>query len=416
MRLAFLPILCLVLACTGGQIRASAEISLPLEGYYRPGRYMPVHITADLPARDTPLLLQGQGVIPTQINTPPARLDVIVPLLPLDNTLRSLCYSTGQTQSPLRALQPSQRLVGLVADDLNIAQQLFPNHTVIPLRLDPATPLPGPIAAWQTLDAIVLDQPLAQQLGPSTLATLLAGGTRLVVRSPAPPDSVWPWSRLNDCWVLTPDLAGPVLAGPNPSALAPVQGWRAEWPSAFRYRIVLFAAIGAILLLSLTMVRWRFTPLLVLLLSAAIVLLLASWSKNRAAVLLRSGQVVVLRNALAQTDLWHYYASPNATTVQVPWLELTWPFFDDRADRDAMQVSLLCQPDGQPLSFVCRLPPSLKIGFLSRSLSQVSLPAASAATPANPLLRLSQRAYLRPGDQVLGQLPPAPSTADPTST
>ncbi|MGE5608793.1 MAG: hypothetical protein ACM359_06045 [Bacillota bacterium] len=404
--------LCLSLIWISSPAQAAVEMSLPLEGYYRPGRYMPVRVMAE---QTSTLFLQGQGVIPTQINADQTRLDGIIPLFPLDNTLRLLHWTAGGTQgtlqSSLRALQPDQCLVGLVADDLPFARQLFPDKTVIPIRLDPATPLPGPIAAWQALDAVVLDQPMAQQLGQSKLAALLAGGTLIAVRGQGPPNSDWPWSSRGNYWILIPDLAGPQFAGVLPAAFVPVQGWRAEWPVAFRRRIVLSAVICSLLLLVLSLVRTRWTVLLLVLLSATVVLLLGLWWKNRSAVLLRDGQVIVLRDKLAQVDLWHYYASPSVTIAQVPWLDTTWPFFEDPADCDAMGLSLLCRADGQPLSFSGRIPPGLKIGFLSRSIGGAVPATSSPVSPSNPLVRLAKRAYLTEGDQIVGQLP-SDSTGD----
>lgn len=406
-------LLCLALIWMDGPAQGAVEFSLPLEGYYRPGRYMPARITAE----QTPmLLLQGTGVLPTQVNADQTRLDGIAPLLPLDNTLRTLHWDAGGTrgtlQASLRALQPDQRLVGLVADDLEFARRLFPDQTIIPIRLDPAMPLPGPIAAWQALDAIVLDPPVAQQLGQGKLGALLAGGTWIAVRGQSPPDADWPWAAREGYWVLSPDLAGPRIAGVYSGAFAPVQGWRAEWPVAFRRRMVLCAVVCSILLLGLALVRSRWTPLLMVLLSAATVLLLGLWWKNRSAVLLREGQVIVARNPLAQVDLWHYYASPSAATAQVPWLDTTWPFFEDGADLDALGVTLHCGADGQPISFVCRIPPGLKMGFLSRSLGRASPATASPVAPDNPLVRLAKRAYLSQGDQMVGQILPSHSAGD----
>jgi hypothetical protein len=140
--------------------------------------------------------------------------------------------------------------------------------------------------------------------------------------------------------------------------------------------------------------------------------MLALWWKNRSAVLLRDGEVIVLRDRLAQVDLWHYYAAPSPVAAQVAWLDLTWPFFEDRADVDAMGVTLHCRMDGQPLWFVCRIPAGLKIGFLSRSIGRAVPATSSAATANNPLVRLARRAYLTQRDQVVGQLLPSQPMGD----
>src|SRR5687768_2437345 len=99
MRIALLMVLMPVLAAH------AATLDLPLDGYYREGRYMPVRVTADACEW---LDIQGEGVLPIRVHARGAAIDAVFPLLimssPVSLTLRDDKGITQQFSLNLRSL------------------------------------------------------------------------------------------------------------------------------------------------------------------------------------------------------------------------------------------------------------------------------------------------------------------------
>jgi hypothetical protein len=393
-------------------LRADITLDLPLEGYYRPGRYLPVRYSASSAAA---LTISGPGVLPTRIDLSSGPARGIAPVLPLESALRQLhAQVDGQPPSPiattLRALSPDQALIGFTGPDPSALGQLFPDKTLIPIRLTPADLLAASPVAWETLDALVLDAATAVQLKQETLAALAASGVILAAQADAAPDSQWPWRQVGPYWILHYQPAGPMISTAYPILFDPVQGWQADWPVAFRHRVLLYALIFSILMLGLVVIRPRFTPVLAVLLSAATVVSLALWWRGRAAVLQREGDIVILSNRLRQTDTWTYIASATPASASLPCSAAMRPLFEQPADRQTTGLLLRCASDGQPLSFTWRCVPGVKLAFLSRSITPWTAgPGALEPAEGNPLALLARRVYLAPGSRILGQFPADPS-------
>ena len=90
-RSIILPLL--LFAAIGNPVFADDAITLPLQGYFRVGRYMPVRIAS---ARDGQMVM-GSGIVPVRIQTnlPPA--DRIVPVLM--TSARRIACGTGAVAS-----------------------------------------------------------------------------------------------------------------------------------------------------------------------------------------------------------------------------------------------------------------------------------------------------------------------------
>lgn len=388
---------------------AGAEITLelPLEGYYRPGRYMPVRYTASASAPH--LTIAGNGVTPAEIELSAGRAQGIAPILTWDTTLRELHGQVqgerARTSTALRALAPDQALVGFTSSDASAVRQLFPDRTIIPVRLSAADLVNSPPAAWEALDALVVDAAVAAQWKPETIHSLLASGVIVAVQTPVAPDAHWPWRQEGPFFILQHRPIGPAISTAYPVLFDPVQGWQADWPAAFRYRIFLYALLFAILLLGLVVMRPRLTPLWAVLLSIGTVLALGVWWHGRAAVLRREGDVAILSERLRQSDTWTYLASATSAAADWPWAGLVRPQFEQQTDRQITGLLLRCSSTGQPVSFAWRSVPGVKLAFLSRSLSPRDA-HTEPVQPAqgNPLASLARRIYLRPGSQILGQL------------
>lgn len=350
------------------------------------------------------LTIDAPGALTTIIDLQQQPAQGLVPILPLSPSLRQLRWrlsdgSQGTIAFPLKPLPPDQCLLGLAAGNPQSLSHLFPEKSVVPIRLDPANPIPGPAVAWSTLDAIVLDPAQAATIGPNSIAQLLAAQTTIIVLGninlPIPP------TRKTDQFTLfappfSPPLASPVL----PAAFAPVAGWHADWPKPFRVRILLISLIITVILLAVALLPPPFSALAGLLVSAASVLAIALLF-SPVPVLQKGGDIVLQLPDLRQIDSWNYFASPTNTIATFHASASTWPVFMHESDPLLLNLTLLCQADGLPDRFQFRLSRGVSAAFLSRSLSTDHLPQSAPHLPTdihNPLLRLARRLYLQPGD------------------
>ena len=227
--------LCLVVQSIG-----EVKYSLPLQGYYRAGRFMPVAFTG---GEGGTVKLAADGAVTTVIDS---ANDGIAPWLVWRDDVRTDLF--GQ---PLHALSDDERLVGLVGDQ--VPADWFAGKSIVEIRLDSAEVLRGPVAAWQSLDGIVLDYP------PSAKVTgaLVAGGTSVAVRSGAEPRDGLPWRHDGDFWVA--GSPSNLSMTPSDAVYDCVADWSAQSPPIFRRQVVLVAIVIAIGFLSLGLWRtkWR---------------------------------------------------------------------------------------------------------------------------------------------------------------
>src|SRR5438105_12471906 len=68
-------------------------VTLPLRGYYHPGRYMPVHVFAAAQSDREAVRLMSRGSVWTFVKLEGGRVDTIVPWLPIDDRARALYWS-----------------------------------------------------------------------------------------------------------------------------------------------------------------------------------------------------------------------------------------------------------------------------------------------------------------------------------
>ena len=131
---------------------ADVRLMLPLEGNYRAGRYMPVRVAASGVSGGS-LTILARGAIPLVVDAPAGAVDTVAPWLAVRDSLGEVRWSDQFDQHPvdirLRALGEGEKLVALCGMDAAAARQLFPEQTVITVRLDPSQPLPEPLCAWR---------------------------------------------------------------------------------------------------------------------------------------------------------------------------------------------------------------------------------------------------------------------------
>jgi len=396
----------LLLLCTAA---GPIELSLPLDGHYRPGKYIPVKFRADFAASSSGYVeLGAQGAVPTRIFLSEGEGQGIAPLL-LIGSNRQITWrasrDSGRLDGPLKGVGEGQRLVGFTTVDLPFAKELFKDDSIIPILLDITDPIPGPAVAWEALDAVVLDATAARP-EDDKLAGLLAGGVVVAYRSVVKPDERWPWKRRGEYWVLSADIAGPRFSSEYPVPFAPIQGWEAGWSAPLRWRIVLYGVVFAILALGLSLMRLRFTPLMLLGLSMLFCGLLAVWARGKSAVLIRGVEIRIVNEQMTQSDRWSYFAAANNASLQYLWdAPVCRPLFEQSGDRALSGLVLQCDSSGNPSEFIYRLRATMKLAILCRSVTPSVQQMKTQDVPATaPPLSLVRRLYLRPEDALVGEI------------
>lgn len=376
-------------------------ISLPTEGHYRRGRYMPVRVEGATPTDSISVL--GGGTIPTEINHPDSPAFTIPWLIAGDLITDPRWQAAGgppQLPLVLHPLASDERLVGFAGTSQELAQLLFPGNTIVPVQLDESELL-EPVEAWECLDAVVLSSSAAARLDEARLATLLAGGTIIAVRSDAAPTGHWPWQRRGGYWVLQYRPAGPQPIV-EPEAYQPTYSWDRGWPGAFRRRVLFAAVLFSILSLASLLYRSRWTAITFVAVCLVFIAALAVWSSRQSPVLQLSSAVRVEAGPISQFDLWTWQSPVRAADVSFRVSGLTEPFLASIKQIDETRLRLVCQSNGRPAQFDCHLEPMQSLAFLSRQVRPSSALPVLTAAPARSL-DFAEALYPRPQSRVVGQ-------------
>jgi hypothetical protein len=401
------------LAVSVASAMAQTVVSLPTEGRFRAGRYLPVRVQRE--SGRGAVTLAGHGMLPTTLATdgPP---DVVVPWLAIADSASDPRWQEGEGSGheiakPLRALGDDEKLVAFAGISAGAAQPLFTGKTIVPMELDLARPLLDPPEAWQCLDGIVLSPAAFSRLDDAHLTALLAGGTAIAVRSATRPGAPWGWTHAGADWILRPSPIGPSTLV-EPAAYGPTYDWERGWPAPFRRRVVLAAALFCILGSAVLLWRSRWTAIAFVILSCASAALFAAWYASQSPMLQLAAAVRVDQPRLTQFDLWTWHSPVRAAEGSVPAAGLTWPVFASAHQAEQTQLHLHCSPDGQPDRFLFHLDPGQSLAFLSRDLQLNSPPQTTGlgaavphalAPPRGPFADLASTLYSRPGDAIAGQ-------------
>lgn len=382
---------------------AQVALSLPLQGHYRAGRYMPVSITT---AHDSGAVsIEGNGAIPTSLVVHQGT-NVIVPWLATSQSLRNLRWSMPGIAPhlvglPLSPLGDDEKLVGFAGEQPSAMQALFPGNTIVPIALDLSRPLLEPVQAWEALDGIVLSAAALARLDENHRGLLIASGTMLAVRSDPAPDTRWPWKQVGKYWVLRPDLSGPrtIIV---PSAYLPTYGWERGWPASFRRGVIsiaiLFCILGAGVLLWRS--RWAVAGFVVL--CAITIGGFGAWYARRSPILQMTAGVMTRDSSLAQYDLWTWQSPIRVSPGSFSAAGLTHPVFATDRQVEQSQIRLECTADGRPDRFTFYLGPDRSLAFLTRLVRRDENPVPLQSA-ARSLSDFAAELYLRPGEHVAGQ-------------
>jgi hypothetical protein len=400
--LAAIPLMFLVPPCF-----AQENSTLPLEGWYRTGRYMPVRVVRGEQS------VAADGAVPLQIDSSPSQ-STIVPLLVFADKLDGLQIdgSARGLDALLRPLSSHQQLVAVAGAGDRLAETLFPGETIVTVHVDPLDPLPGPTLAWQTLDALIIDGPWPGSFDLHKLPALLAGGTEIAVRSPDRPAGALPWESVEGGWVLRPAIDGPIGCDGNDLAYAPAAAWNPDLPGATRAQIFLAGVLFSIAALAcLLLPRHLYLPAII---AATIfaVIAIGGWQRRQDWIYHAQGEVIVER-PLMQIDRWQFVTSPAEAAGEIPCSGEMWPIFADPSQAIGSKMALRWSGTAGRYTFV--LQPNARLGFVSRSFATgPHAPAAGdSADTQSPMMSVARALYAHGHERFISE-PGAPSTgADP---
>jgi hypothetical protein len=369
-----------------------AGVTLPLNGACRAGRFFPVTIDGLDHAR-----LSASGCIPVDVDTDGRRLTV--PVL-VTGVPGPLSFGTGTAE--LHLIPDDERLVG-TTDPASSAAGLFPDQHVTTIPLDPADPLPGDPAAWETLDAVVLDPPAISRLNDATRSTLLAAGVEIAATGDARPDGRWPWVRQGPWWRLRYRPAGPNSELLNADAYSPVSVWSPPRPAGGLVSIAALMSL-AVIAVCLWRSRWRLPV-------AIAILLLATggtawWRRGLDVVATGGGDVLVVDGPLVQRDIWEFQRGLDSGEVTVPFHGWTHPVFSGAAAMTAANLRLTVTPS--VIAFHASARPQGLLAFVHREVSPGALPPVVPDTTSSPMQDIAKAMYAPFGSRLAGDGPTAP--------
>jgi hypothetical protein len=293
-----------------------------------------------------------------------------------------------------------------VAGGAAVAAELYSGKTIIPIPLNAAQPLPGVAAAWEALDALVLETAPNDEM----VGGLMAGGVAIVVRSAERPGGRWPWEGAAGRWVLHDRVAGP-RGAIEPAAYEPVYAWKPGWPASARRQVVLLAVVFCVVAMAATLWRSRKVVLLVLAASAAAAAGFAWWGERQPAAREAVGAVIVTDGRTTQLDLWEYAQALRAGHAGHDWIGATRPMFASSRHMEALGMRLECTAAGRPARFHWDAQPGATMAFVTRSVRPEALQVqAMPAGDHSPLRELVRSSYLSAGGAIDGQAwigPPA---------
>lgn len=429
-------ILVAIVALIGIALQCSAEdsVTFPLQGYYHPGKYVPVQVhVSPRSAEEISVHLDSPGSVWTFVRFEGGAIDTTVPWLPMDARAKELSWYVhprkgGDLVRPaLKPLGENQRIIGYAgveaAAAISMARTLFPGDELLPIALNPSLPLPGIAAAWQTLDAVILNASAIQRVGEARFASLVAEGVAFAVAPGNGPDAVsralwphWPWKNIDGgWWVIQYKPSGPVAATYSDAIYEPVAAWRSGWPLDVRVKTCLLGGVFSILILLLALGRPRLVAVWAMVLSGAFLGGLYTWGKSRKPTLTCGGKIRIISPGITQDDDWAYETCHQNTTSTIRWVDTTRLVFASPAQLDACVARLVCYPNGDPDYLFLKLRAKTKIALLSRRCGPQAPSVIPSPAITSPLSEVAKNLYLRTGDRMIGELPSTPLIGEPYS-
>jgi hypothetical protein len=383
--------LCLYALCVLYATNVSASaLSLPLQGYFHPGRAMPVRWDNSQAVR-----LSASGAITTYLDA----IDQPRGLFPWIVIGPNVGNVSDRTLPPLHPLEDSDCIVADAVSNDSDARSLFPNRRMIAVHLD-ADELTGPAMAWETLDAILLTPAELEQIPQSMSRQFLAEGVELVVLSDRQPDAPLPWIRSGRWWIASAPLGLPPIVCAD--AYAPTYGWAAGRSQAFRRRTFLFGAIYCLLVCGVGLWRSRRMPAGIVAVSIVAAAGFASDNRRQSPIFQRSGIVRLIGPATLEDD-WLFQVSHRDTHFTLPLENSVHPIFYDESQAESLSLTLDCDSRGQPTAITGRLSADEPLALMRRRMPAQPADFTAPMQPVTSPLHLLATESIYPGFNVEGQ-------------
>ena len=395
----------LVLCGACAPVHAQLDVSLPLDGYYRSGRYMPVLLRAgaNAPLRD--VRLDGQGIVPTVVSAQGG--EIVVPVLVISPSAREIVVRGAGTAAPirlpLRELPSDRQMIGLIRE---AGDQLLPfippAPTIVRAELDRAMVREAPPLALEMLQSVLLDDP--SLIGDP--GAWLATGVQVLLVGRPPPDATWPWVEMQGLSLLRVDLLGPRAALIGDDAYLPVQGWSPGRSPALRRQVVLAGVLFSILAVACALAPRRAVALTSLaVVTIASCAILHAWHRAHAPLNVLAGQVAVEHGRVTQWDAWTYFTSRPRIVASMPFNGAVRPVLVDAAQAESSALRLHWSDDPSGRYFEFNAENDARQGFVSRTMTPrpAALEVTAVARPG-PFAALARALYRDDRYSVAGQL------------
>ena len=370
---------------------AQSTAALPLDGWYRTGRYMPVRIEA--PATIT---VTANGAVPTEWHSS-STASAIIPILMFATDVRQLRIDGSPLPGdpPLRPLSSHQQLVAVAGSGDRLATKLFPGESIVTVHLDPLDPLPGAELAWQTLDALIVDGPWPGAFDVRKLPGLLAGGTEIAVRSTDRPDDALPWESIDGGWVLRPPIAGPLGCDGSDAAYLPWSAWHPDLPFSVRLQVVLAGVLFSLAVLACLLLPRAFSLPAIAAATLCAIIAIGYWQSRSPKIFRAQGNVVVEGQPLHQTDRWQFLTSRQSAVGEMDCTGESWPVFADSSQ--PVHLNMCLNWNGGAGRFTFQLPAEGKLAFILRSIrpGQPHSPPIAPGDQESPMAGIARALYLQ---------------------
>jgi hypothetical protein len=373
-------------------------LSLPLNGYFHPGRAMPVRWE-----NSQAIHLSASGAIATHLET----VDQPRGVFPWIVFGPNVANVSDRTLPLLYPLEDSDCLVADAVSNDSDAGSLFPNRRMIGIHVN-ADDLTGPAMAWQTLDAILLMPAEFEKIPEPVRRQLVAEGVELAVLSDRQPDARLPWNRSGRWWIASAGIRLPPMVCAD--AYAPTSGWAAGRSQAFRRRILLFGAIYCLLVCGVGLWRSRWMPGGIVAASIVAAAAFAFDNHRQSPIFQRSGIVRLIGPAIMEDD-WLYQVSHRPAQFTLPLENSVHPIFYDESQAESLNLSLDCDGRGQPTAIAGRLSADEPLALMRRRMAADSADRRPPTRAVTSPLRLLATESIYPAFRLVGQLD-GPTTDD----
>jgi hypothetical protein len=364
------------------------SLSLPLDGYFHPGRAMPVSWQDS-----QSIQLSAKGAITTRVDSV-AQSGGVFPWIVIGSNVGDV---SDRDLPPLHALDESDALVASVGEDDSEIPALFPGRRIVRVHLEPDE-IRGPAMAWETLDGLVLSAEAWARLSQSMRAGLFAEGIEVIVPADPPPGSDFDWKKAGKVRVLSANLNFPPII--NADAYLPTEGWTAGRDEGFRRHILFSGTIFSLVVSGIGLWRSRWMPTGVIAISIAAGAAFALANEGQSPISVMQGTVRLIVGENQFEDRWVYQISHRDVDFRLPVDGSIQPVFFESSQADRAKLTMECDGNGNAVAISGRLSADEPLVIMSRTRAPI---ASSALVSATSPLRLLANTSIYAGFTVAGQ-------------